>query len=112
MGSKDLPAHGLSHKLLEEGHSVKEIARKRGIAESTVHSHFLRLAEEGKSIDLRQFVSQKEIEGLNKAKFELGNPEGLRPYFDFFDEKLSYEKIKMGLFLLNKRCVPRRSNRA
>jgi len=67
-----------------------------------VHSHFLKLAEEGKSIDLRQFVSRKEIEGLNKAKFELGNPEGLKPYFDYFDEKLPYGKIKIGLFLLNK----------
>ncbi|MGB7392753.1 MAG: DNA helicase RecQ [Pricia sp.] len=97
-----LPTHELSLKLLEEGLSIKEIGIKRGITESTVHGHLLKIAEEGKPIDMNQFISGQELESLKNAKSELEDPEGLRPYFDYFEEELPYWKIKMGLFLLKK----------
>jgi ATP-dependent DNA helicase RecQ len=98
----DVPTQGVSLKLLEEGLSVEEIARKRGIAESTVYSHFLKITEEGMPIDLNQFISHQEIESIKKAKSGLDEPAGLRPYFDYFEEQMPYWKIKMGLFLLGR----------
>ncbi len=98
--SKDVATHELSLNLFNEGVSVQEIARKRGIAENTVYSHFLKVSDEGKSIDLHQFISDQEIETIKRVRSELEEPEGLRPYFDHFEEKMPYWKIKMGLYLL------------
>ena len=100
--SKDIPTHEFSFNLFNEGVSVTEIAKKRGIAENTVYSHFLKMAEEGKSIDLKRFISDGEIQNIQKAQSELDEPEGLRPYFDYFEEKMPYWKIKMGLYLMEK----------
>ena len=98
----DVPTHEFSLNLLEKGLAVAQIARKRGIAENTVYSHFLKIAQEGKSIDLKQFVSDREMENIGEAKSHLEEPEGLRPYFDYFEEKLPYWKIKIGLYLIGK----------
>ncbi len=97
--TSELPTHELSHNLLNQGLTVENIAKKRGIAESTVYSHFLKMAEEGKNIDLRKFVSDQEMKNIKRAQTELDKPEGLRPYFDYFDEQMPYWKIKMGLYL-------------
>ena len=97
--NSELPTHELSHNLLNQGLTVENIAKKRGIAESTVYSHFLMMAEEGKNIDLRKFVSDQEIQNIKKAQTELDEPESLRPYFDYFEEQMPYWKIKMGLYL-------------
>ncbi|HZJ20037.1 MAG TPA: DNA helicase RecQ [Pricia sp.] len=98
--SKEVPTHELSLILFNEGVSVAEIAKKRGIADSTVYSHFLKMSEQGNSIDLKQFISDQEIGNLRKAQSELEEPEGLRPYYDYFEEKMPYWKIKIGLYLL------------
>src|SRR5665811_349851 len=98
--SKEVPTHELSLNLFNEGVSVAEIAKKRGIADSTVYSHFLKMSEQGNSIDLKQFISDQEIGNLRKAQSELEEPEGLRPYYDYFEEKMPYWKIKIGLYLL------------
>lgn len=98
--SKEVTTHELSLNFFNDGVSVKEIARTRGIAENTVYGHLLKMADEGKSIDLHQFISDQEIENIKKAKSELKEPDGLRPYFDHFEEKTPYWKIKMGLYLL------------
>lgn len=100
--SKDIPTHEFSHRLFVEGLSVAEIAKKRGITDTTVFSHFLKMAEEGKSVDLKKFISDTEIQSIQKAQAELEAPEGLRPYFDYFEEQLPYWKIKMGLYLAAK----------
>jgi ATP-dependent DNA helicase RecQ len=100
--ASDLPTHELSFSLFNEGLPVEKIARKRGVAETTVYSHFLKIAEEGKSIDFNQFLSDQEIENIKKAQAELDEPEGLRPYFDHFEEQMPYWKIKIGLYLAEK----------
>ncbi|WP_373517995.1 DNA helicase RecQ [Pricia sp.] len=98
--SKGIPTDQFSLNLFNDGLSVAEIAKKRGISDSTVYGHFLKMAEEGKHIDLHQFIADKEIETIKKAQSELEYPEGLRPYFDYFEEKMPYWKIKMGIYLL------------
>jgi len=98
--SKAIPTHELSLNLFNEGLTVHQIAEKRGLSENTIYSHLLKIAEAGKDIDLRQFVSETEIEQVRKAHSELDMPEGLKPYFDHFEEQMPYWKIKMGLFLM------------
>ncbi len=83
----------------KENISVADIAEKRGLNENTIYSHFLKLKETGSDIDLLQFISKKEIAEIKKAAKTLKNPDALKPYFEYFEEKMPYWKIKMGLYL-------------
>lgn len=96
----DLPTHEKSFKMFsEENLSPLEIAERRGILEGSVYGHLLKMHEAGAEIDLYQFISSEEIKQINDAKIKLENPEALRPYFEYFNEKMPYWKIKMGLHL-------------
>ena len=56
---------------------------------------------EGEELDLTQFVSADEIAKIEKAKSELIDANGLKDYFEFFEEQMPYWKIKFGLYLLD-----------
>ncbi|NER18958.1 DNA helicase RecQ [Spongiivirga citrea] len=89
--------------LYNEGLTVGEICEHRELAENTIYSHLLKIYDEGeKSLNLLDFVSQDEVAQINKAKNELMDAEGLKPYFEYFKEKMPYWKLKMGLFLIEK----------
>jgi ATP-dependent DNA helicase RecQ len=94
----DLATHERSFQLFEKGLSVAEIAKKRGVSVNTVYGHFLKMKELGNPIDLLQFITAEEISAIQKAKNDLENPDGLKPYFDYFEEQMPYWKIKFGLF--------------
>lgn len=96
----DLPTHEKSYKMfMDENLSVTEIAEQRGLAEASIYGHFLKMHELGSEIDLLQFISSEEIQKIKNAQKTLENPEGLKPYFEYFEEKIPYWKIKFGLYL-------------
>jgi ATP-dependent DNA helicase RecQ len=90
-------------ELFQAGLSVKEIAEQRNLGETTIISHLAKLYVDGNDIDLSQFVSEEEILQIEKAQIELENPNALRPYFDYFEEKMSYDKIRFGLAFLERK---------
>jgi len=94
-----LATHERTMELFEKGLTVAEISEKRGISENTVYGHFLKMKELGHKIDLFQFITSEEISAVQKAKQELKDVEGLKPYFEHFDAQMPYWKIKFGLFL-------------
>jgi len=91
--------HERSLSLFEKGMTVAEISIRRGISENTVYNHLLKMHELGHVIDVLQFITSEEISVIQKAKVALENPEALKPYFDYFEEKIPYWKIKFGLYL-------------
>jgi ATP-dependent DNA helicase RecQ len=91
--------HENSYQLLKEGLSVQQIAYKRGVTENTVLTHLIKMNELGTPIDLYQFISTSEISKIKEAKKTLNNPEGLKAYFEHFEEAMPYHKIKLGLYL-------------
>jgi len=96
----NVPTHERSYKMFaEENLSPAEIASQRGLSEDTVYGHFIKMHETGTEIDLKQFISSEEIQKIKKAKEALENPDTLKPYFEYFEEKMPYWKIKMGLYL-------------
>ncbi|MCX2680080.1 DNA helicase RecQ [Galbibacter sp. EGI 63066] len=98
--------HELSFSLFEKGLTVPEIAEQRGLKKDTIYGHFQKMHQEGESVDLHQFISEEEISKVKKAKIELGDEaEGLKPYFQYFDEQMPYWKIRMGLYLLGGQSV-------
>ncbi|MNX64308.1 ATP-dependent DNA helicase RecQ [compost metagenome] len=88
--------------LFKEGNSVEEIAGKRNLGQTTIISHLAKLYVDGHDFELSQFVSEKEISQLQKAQIELEFPTALKPYYDHFEEKMSYDKIRFGLAFLER----------
>ncbi|WP_369820245.1 helix-turn-helix domain-containing protein [Tenacibaculum sp. SG-28] len=94
---------GITYKLYKEGFTVAEIAEQRDLKSTTIFSHLSKLYLEGKNIDLRQYVTAEEMFKLANAKKVLQNEKALKPYYEFLNEKLSYEKIRIGLTILEKK---------
>ncbi|KRB53560.1 DNA helicase RecQ [Flavobacterium sp. Root186] len=90
-------------ELFKNGLSIEEIAGQRNLGETTIVSHLAKLYVDGNDFDLSQFVSDKEIIEIEKAQLELENPSALRPYFEYFEEKMSYDKIRFGLAFLERK---------
>ena len=94
-----LPTHQKSYDLFQEGLSITQIAHKRGITENTVYTHLIKINEMGTPLDLHQFINPSEILKIQQAKKVLENPDSLKAYFEHFEEKMPYHKIKLGLYL-------------
>jgi len=94
-----LPTHQKSYNLFLEGLSITQIAHKRGITENTVYTHLIKINEMGTPLDLHQFINSSEILKIQQAKKVLENPDSLKAYFEHFEEKMPYHKIKLGLYL-------------
>jgi ATP-dependent DNA helicase RecQ len=88
-----------TYQLFKDGKTVADISAERGVAESTVFSHLVKMHRDGSAIDLSQFITSEEIKKVKAAQKKLGNPDGLRMYFEYFEENMSYSKIKLGLYL-------------
>ena len=94
-----LPTHQKSYNLFLEGLSITQISHKRGITENTVYTHLIKINEMGTPLDLHQFINSSEILKIQQAKKVLENPDSLKSYFEHFEEKIPYHKIKLGLYL-------------
>ena len=94
-----ITTHEKTYQLFKDGKTVADISAERGVAESTIFSHLVKMHQDGSAIDLYQFINSEEIKKVKAAQKKLGNPDGLRMYFDHFEENMSYSKIKLGLYL-------------
>ncbi|EIA07697.1 DNA helicase RecQ [Flavobacterium frigoris] len=92
--------------LFQSGISVNEIAMKRKLGLGTIMSHLAKLYVDGERIDLNQFVSKEEVELVYKASIKLENPTILKPYFDYLEGKLGYDKIRLALAIIEKENRP------
>ena len=93
--------HLKSLNLFKEGLSISEIAEQRAISENTIYGHLVKANMEGKTIDLHQFLTGEELDSLADAKEDLEGVESLKAFFEYFEEKIPYWKIKIGLYLLD-----------
>ena len=87
------------------GRTVEEIAGKRNLGISTITSHLAKLYIDGHPIDLSTYITAEEISKIAKAKIKLESPNALKPYFDFFEEQITYDKIRIGLAMIEKETV-------
>ncbi len=94
-----IPTHEQTFALFQEGFSPSEIAKKRDFTENTIYSHLLKMYAQGEELDIHQLITSEELAKIEKAKLDLPDAEGLKIYFEYFEEKMPYWKIKMGLYL-------------
>lgn len=89
-------------ELYKNGLSVEEIAKKRKLGLSTIMSHLAKLYIDGTDVDLEPFISKEEVMQIAEAQIKLKSPNALKPYFDYFEEKIDYGKIRLALAILEK----------
>jgi ATP-dependent DNA helicase RecQ len=65
----------------------------------------LKLFQEGKEVNLNEFVTQNEVKEIHKAKKQLKNSKSLRLYYDHFEEQMPYPSLKFGLAILERNKV-------
>ena len=84
-----------TRQMWEQGFSVEEIARKRGVKERRVVYHLQRLIEAGVDIDLKPGLPPAErVEEIRRAIRETGGS-SLSPVIKLLGSKYHYYKIKM-----------------
>ena len=88
--------------LYQKGLSVDAIAEKRNLGASTIMSHLSKLYLDGVVIDLKPLISNEEVSQIAEAKIKLESPPALKPYFDYFEEKMDYGKIRLALAIIEK----------
>ncbi|MFV8344129.1 DNA helicase RecQ [Flavobacterium sp. XS2P39] len=89
-------------ELYQNGLSAEEISKKRKLGLSTIMSHLAKLYLDGAPIDLNPFISKEEVSHIAEAQVKLESPVALKPYFDYFEEKMDYGKIRLALAILEK----------
>jgi ATP-dependent DNA helicase RecQ len=89
-------------EMYQNGLSVEEIAVKRNLGVSTIASHLAKLYSDGHAIDFSSYITAEEISKIAEAKIKLESPNALKPYFDYFEEQMGYDKIRIGLAVIEK----------
>ncbi|MDG2432666.1 DNA helicase RecQ [Flavobacterium sp.] len=89
-------------QLYNSGLSIDEIATKRKLGLSTVISHIAKLYVDGAITDLSSFISEADIALIRQTQITLENATTLKPYYDYLEEKLSYDKIRLALAFIEK----------
>lgn len=103
------PTHLQTKELLENSHSLNELAEKRGVSKGTILNHLKILKEQEPELNLEKFRPETEIVTLVKeavAKIEARKSQDdfsengeirLKPIFEALDGKVEYDEIKMVL---------------
>ena len=92
-------------ELYQTGLSTDEISIKRKVSVTTVISHLAKLYSDGIAIDFSKFVTNEEVSMIKEAQVILEFPTALKPYFDYFEEKIAYDKIRISLAIIEKETI-------
>lgn len=100
-----IPTLDTTLAFLKSGKPIREIAKARGLAESTIFSHVLELYSKGRidGTDIKPLVSTKLKQALpkiNTAFRELGH-ERLTPVFEKLERDHSYDDLRLARMLYN-----------
>ena len=84
-----------TRQLLQQGLSIGEVARERGLAESTIASHLNRLVRAGEKLDLGPLLPpQERFDKIRAALVETGG-EYLSPAKEVLGDEYSYDEIRI-----------------
>ncbi|MCT4581113.1 MAG: DNA helicase RecQ [Flavobacteriales bacterium] len=92
----------VTYRFYQQGISPEQIAEERGLSMTTIFSHLAKLYSDGKNIDLSIYVNDNEVQQIRQAYLEIKTLNSLKPYFEFFNEKMPYYKIRLGLTIIVK----------
>ena len=112
VATKSVPNHEITKALIEGSQTIKELAEKRGVTESTVLKHLAHLLENDKELDLDKFKPDgethqrisdvvKKLKDANDSEhFSDAGSLRMKPIFEALDEEVSYDLIKVSLLFI------------
>lgn len=92
-GSEKTASHVITLMLYEQGKTIEEIKKERGLNRTTVEDHIIRCAAEGYSVNLDRMIP-KELEALILDKINEIGAEKLKPLKDALPKEVEYSAIK------------------
>lgn len=89
--------HLVTYELLKEGLTPEEIATKRNLNKVTIFSHLATLYEQGRDVDLSQFITDESLKKIITGIRQIGQTEQLKPLFEFFEEQIPYDQLRLAM---------------
>ncbi|WP_422358576.1 DNA helicase RecQ [Reichenbachiella sp.] len=96
--------HLVTYELLKEGLSPDEIATKRKLNKVTIFSHIATLYEQGREVDISQFITEENLETIIAGIEKIGQTEQLKPLFEFFKEQIPYDQLRLAMAVYKKQA--------
>ncbi|TFB21351.1 DNA helicase RecQ [Filobacillus milosensis] len=91
----DQPSHLVSFQLFQNGQSIKDIAKERGLTTLTIENHLFKAYREGYELDLEQFFNKEEEQMiLNQIDDESDEPVKLKSIKEQLSEDITYMMIR------------------
>lgn len=90
---KKVPTHILTYQLFEEGKTIGEIAKQRGLVTSTIYGHLAKFAEQG-LLDLTRILPQEKINTF-KSAFETQPQDNLNNWKTILPDDFEYHDIRL-----------------
>jgi ATP-dependent DNA helicase RecQ len=84
-------------EMLQNGDSVEDIARKRGLTTTTILAHLATMYEHGEMLDISPWIDPEECDMIQGALHLFEEPYQLRPIMDHFDGRYSFDKIRWAI---------------
>ena len=96
------PTNQETKRLIGQGLSIAEAAKRRGLAETTVLGHLESLAEAGEEVEMGHLsLPAERLEAITAAFRETGGPQ-MAPVRAILGEGYSYEEIRLARLLLQR----------
>ena len=94
------PTKLVSYNSYKEGVTIEDIATERKLKPSTILIHLVDCYLEGLEIDLAVFVTEDILLKVANAYKECEQPITMKPIFDFLEEEIQYNDIRVALAIL------------
>ena len=94
------PTKLVSYNSYKEGVTIEDIAIERKLKPSTILIHLVDCYLEGLEIDLAVFVTEDIVLKVANAYKECEQPITMKPIFDFLEEEIQYNDIRVALAIL------------
>lgn len=106
------PTHLKTKALIDSCKSIKQIAKIRGLTETTIINHLYKLKDEYNDVDLEKFrPNMKNFEEIEELVFALKRKNSsedfsddgklrLKPLFDYFDGEVSYNELRIAMLFI------------
>ncbi len=84
-----------TNELLSRGMSVSQVAKERGLAETTIINHMERLQLRGVELDVDHLLPDREaLNEIGKA-FEVCGSTQLKPVWEFLESRFTYDQLRL-----------------
>lgn len=95
-----IPSHEKTLTLIQEGKTLEEIAKERGMTKGTIIGHFEKLVREERSIDLKKYKPKATDLKKIQAAFDEVEGDKLAPAHRKLKGKYTYEELRLARLFL------------